>query len=80
MRKLSPATILSALLALSWVGFIGSAPRAAQPEARSQQKWEYREVGSDVNSWGREGWEAYAVMMKVPNSDVSYFVKRPLLK
>ena len=80
MRNLSPTILLSTLRALSWMGFIASAPHAAQPEPGPQQKWEHREAGSDVNSWGREGWKAYAVMLKVPNGDVAYFVKRPFSK
>jgi hypothetical protein len=80
MRKLSPAMILSVLLALSWMGFLVGAPRAAQPEAGSQQKWEYTEAGSDLASLGREGWEAYAALVKPRNGTIVHFLKRPLAK
>jgi hypothetical protein len=79
MRKLSPAMILSGLLALSWAGFLVSAPRAAQPEAGPQQKWEYREAG-DLSDLGKDGWEAYAVAVKPRNGAISHFLKRPLSK
>ena len=80
MRKLSPAKILSALLALSWIGFLVSSPRAAQPESGPQQKWEYREAGPDVNGRGAEGWKVYAVLIKPGHTEVTYFMERQLLK
>ncbi len=79
MRKLSPAMILSGLLALSWIAFLVSAPRAAQPEAGQQQKWEYREA-VDVSNLGKEGWEAYAVAIKPRSAALTYFLKRSLSK
>src|SRR4051812_44553238 len=77
MCKPSAAMILSALLALSWVGFIASAPHAAPPESGSRQKWEYKEgAANDLENRGQDGWEAYAVVQLDSSHTARYFFKR----
>ena len=78
MRKPSAAMILSLLLALSWIGFFATQPRAAQPPAFV--KWQYdsftdNQPGVGVNDYGKNGWEAYAIT--VNKSSATYYLKRP---
>jgi hypothetical protein len=79
MRKPSALVIVSVLLALSWIGFLSGAPRAAQ-QSSPVTKWEYWQVDSNVTAAGRDGWEAYAVLIKVPQGEPTYFLKRRLEK
>jgi hypothetical protein len=79
MRTPSALTIVSVLLALSWIGFLSSAPRAAQ-QSPPAKKWEYWDVDTNVSAAGRDGWEAYAVVIQTPHAEPKYFLKRPLEK
>lgn len=75
MRKPSAAMILALLLALSWIGFFVSSPRAAQNA--SGVIWNYgRVVGEkELAERGKNGWEAYAV--HTPESGMTtYFLKK----
>lgn len=76
MRKPSSAMILSVLLALSWLGFFASKPRAAQDQPHVQ--WSYQRVDGEkeLSLKGKEGWEAYAVRMPESGGFVTYFLKK----
>jgi hypothetical protein len=71
MRKPSSKIILSALLALSWIGFLATAPRA-QDSAR-QPRWEYDSCEiHELEEKGGNGWEPHAVTVS-NRSNVSRF-------
>jgi hypothetical protein len=86
MRKPSAVTMLSLLLALSWIGFLTNSPQAddAQPVV---QKWEYRIHHSRLSNAaahdvaGNEGWEAYAATPEITDGRTaghfSIYFKRP---
>jgi hypothetical protein len=63
MRKPSSTIILAVLLALSWLGFWASGPRAAQEVESRGRPWRYTKAESneDLAKLGEDGWEAYAV-------------------
>lgn len=75
MRKPSAAMILSILLALSWIGFFATSPRAAQNS--SAIIWQYSRVDGEkeLAERGRQGWEAYAVD-KPQSGYTTYFLKK----
>lgn len=77
MRKLSSATILSVLLAVSWFGCFASKPRAVEPSAPIQ--WAYDRVKGEeyLEVKGREGWEAYAAFLSSDGYTV-YLLKKHL--
>jgi hypothetical protein len=76
MRKPSAAMMLSVLLALSWIGFFASQPRAAQNP--TGEVWSYVRVDGEAElaKKGRDGWEAYAVRVPQGGSATTYFLKR----
>jgi hypothetical protein len=75
MRQRTSAVILSAILALSWIGFFASAPMA-QEQNRVAEKWDYKTVKQEeLLESGREGWEAYAVI-RGNDERPTYFLKR----
>jgi hypothetical protein len=77
MRKLSSATILSALLAISWVGFLASQPRAEERH-HLNDKWDYKSTNKDSELFesGRNGWEAYAVIHREGDTQLTYCLKK----
>lgn len=80
MHKPSATAILSALLALSWIGFLASSPRAQENGQRLPKRWEYIKIQeSDLDVHGKQGWEAYAVIPVVKNGNLlnaTYCMKR----
>jgi hypothetical protein len=75
MRQQTSVIILSAILALSWIGFFASAPHA-QEGPRLNDKWDYKTVKQEelVES-GAGGWEAYAVI-RGKDERPTFFLKR----
>ena len=79
MPKPSTAMILSALLALSWIGFIVINPSVGQQEQHAP-KWSYATANDDVElaRHGNAGWEAYAVTRPDPVGTPTYYLKKPM--
>jgi hypothetical protein len=77
MRKPSSAMILSALLAISWIGFIASKPQAEE-RRNLTDKWEYKNTdkNSELFESGKNGWEAYAVIHQMGETQPTYFLKK----
>jgi hypothetical protein len=63
MQRPSTAIVLAIVLALSWISFFASAPRAQErrPPARPQWAYMFADSHGDVTELGKDGWEAYAV-------------------
>ena len=74
MRKPSSAMILSVLLALSWLGFFVSNPRAAEDTKTIGWKYDRVTSDSDLTTRGKEGWEAYAVTRV--GGPLTYYLKK----
>ena len=77
MRKPSTSMILSALLALSWIGFLASQPQAEERHYVND-KWDYKSTdkNSELFESGRNGWEAYAVIHRTGDTHPTYFLKK----
>jgi hypothetical protein len=77
MRKPSTSMILSALLALSWIGFLASQPQAEERRYLND-KWDYKSTdkNSELFESGRNGWEAYAVIHSTGDTQPTYFLKK----